>query len=78
MRLSTNVGCDVYISSVLCTRSGGGWEGRGVGGGGQITEILSLSAELLLRVPTEGRGVVATLVFIDRERKGRVGEACLV
>jgi len=71
VRLSTNVGCDVYMSSVLCTRSGGGWEWRGVGGGGQITEGLSLSAELLLRVPTGGRGVVTTLVFLTgRGREG--------
>ena len=73
MRLSTNLGCDVYMSSVLCTRSGGGWEWRGVGGGGQITEGLSLSAELLLRVPTGGLGVVTTLAFLTgRGREGLV------
>ena len=44
-----------------------------MGGGGQITEGLSLSAELLLRVPTGGLGVVTTLAFLTgRGREGLV------
>jgi len=34
VRLSANFACDVYMSSVLSSRSGGGWEWGGVGGGG--------------------------------------------
>jgi len=74
--MPTNFGCNVYMSCVLCNRSERGWEWGVVEGGGQVTEFLSLSVELLLRVPTGGRGVVETLALLaGRGRKGLVRHA---
>ena len=49
--MPTKFGWDVYMSCVLCSKVEREWEWGDVKVGGQVTEVFSFSAELLLRVP---------------------------
>ena len=65
------------MSCVLCSKAERRWEWGDVKVGGQVTEVFSFSAELLLRVPIlEVLGVVVTFSFLTgRGREGLVRHA---
>jgi len=74
VRMSANFGCDVYMSSVLCNRSRGGWEWRRSGRWGVNHRVFVLVCGTSAARAHRGTGSC----FLDRERKGRVGETYLL
>jgi len=72
--MPTNFGWNMYMSCVLCSKAERRWEWGDVKVGGQVTEVFSFSAELLLACSGSG----GDFFFLDREREGRVGETCLL
>ena len=76
--MSTNFDCDVYMLSVLCNTSG---EGMGVGRCGRwgvSHRVFVLVCGASVARAHRGSRSGGNSCFLDRERKGRVGEACLL